>query len=174
MDLKLTRRGDYAVRAALALGRGFGESGYRKIREVASEMNLPLQYTPQILGLLTHAGLAEARAGRSGGYRLARNPSDVTLLEVVEAAEGPLRLERCTLSGGPCHWESMCAVHPTWELATQAFRQTLAGVSLASLLEVDAGLQAGSYRVPEDAHRLVMARQRSTARRSSTARRPRR
>jgi Rrf2 family protein len=164
MDLTLTKRGDYTVRAALALGRAYGEPGFRKIREVAGEMSLPLRYTPQILGLLTRAGLAEARAGRSGGYRLARRPADVSLLDVVEAAEGPLRPERCTLSGGPCHWETMCAVHPTWELAMQALRETLAGVSLIDLLDVDEGLRTGTYRVPEDAHRLVMAKRRRTAR----------
>lgn len=155
MDLTLTKRGDYAVRAALSLGRAFKGGGLRKIREVADEMGLPLRYTPQILRLLSKAGLAEARAGRDGGYRLARPPGDVSLLEVVEAAEGPLRPRRCTLTGGPCHWEQMCPVHPAWEEATQALRQSLSTTSLAGLLEVDEGMKAGTQKVPDDAHRLA-------------------
>jgi Rrf2 family protein len=87
MDLALTRRGDYAVRAALCLARR-ADGGYVKIREVAAAMALPPSYTPQVLRLLAAAGLAEARAGRGGGYRLTRPPGEVALLEVVEAAEG--------------------------------------------------------------------------------------
>ena len=154
MDLTLTRRGDYAVRAALSLGRAYSQEGYRKIREVAEEMELPARYTPQILRLLGKAGLAEARAGRDGGYRLKRDPADVSLLEVVEAAEGPLRPARCTLSGGPCHWEDMCAVHPAWEDATNALRESLAKVTLAQVLDVDSGRVAGRG-VRSDAHRLA-------------------
>src|SRR5829696_7373460 len=75
MDLALTRRGDYAVRAALCLARRGGEGGYVKIREVAQTMALPASYTPQVLRLLAEAGLAEARAGRDGGYRLTRPPA---------------------------------------------------------------------------------------------------
>jgi Rrf2 family protein len=103
VDLALTRRGDYAVRAALCLARAGGEAGYVKIREVAATMALPASYTPQVLRLLAEAGLAEARAGRDGGYRLTRPPDEIALLEVVEAAEGAFRLERCILRGGPCH-----------------------------------------------------------------------
>jgi len=117
----LTRRGDYAVRAALCLARRGGDGGYVKIREVAAAMALPASYTPQVLRLLAEAGLAEARAGRDGGYRLARPSDQVALLEVVEAAEGAFRLERCILRGGPCHWEQACAVHAAWSAAVQAW-----------------------------------------------------
>src|SRR5262245_52533339 len=114
MDLTLTKRGDYAVRAALALANAYEADGYRKIREIAEEMDLPVKYTPQILNLLAKAGLAVARAGKQGGYRLSRPPAEVSVLEVVEAAEGPLHTERCTLRGGPCHWDNVCPLHHIW------------------------------------------------------------
>jgi Rrf2 family transcriptional regulator, iron-sulfur cluster assembly transcription factor len=142
MDLALTRRGDYAVRAALCLARR-GDGGYVKIREVAATMALPASYTPQVLRLLAEAGLAEARAGRDGGYRLTRPPGEVALLEVVEAAEGSFRLERCILRGGPCHWEQACAVHAAWSAAVQACRDQLAATTLADLVAADAKLEAG-------------------------------
>ena len=62
MDLALTRRGDYAVRAALCLAQRAGEGGYVKIREVAQAMALLASSTPHVLRLLAEAGLAEARA----------------------------------------------------------------------------------------------------------------
>jgi Rrf2 family transcriptional regulator, iron-sulfur cluster assembly transcription factor len=143
MDLALTRRGDYAVRAALCLAQRGGDGGYVKIREVAQAMALPASYTPQVLRLLAEAGLAEAKAGRDGGYRLIRPPGEVALLEVVEAAEGPFTLERCILRGGPCHWEQACAVHAAWSAAVQACRDSLRQTTLADLVAADARIEAG-------------------------------
>jgi Rrf2 family protein len=148
MDLALTRRGDYAVRAALCLARR-SDGGYVKMREVAATMSLPASYTPQVLRLLAEAGLAEARAGRDGGYRLTRPPGEVALLEVVEAAEGRFRLERCILRGGPCHWEQACAVHAAWSSAVQACRDSLARTTLADLVAADADLQAAGLAEQE-------------------------
>jgi Rrf2 family protein len=139
MDLALTRRGDYAVRAALCLAKLPG-GRYLKIREVAEAMALPVSYTPRVLGLLGEAGVAEARAGRDGGYRLTRRPEAISLLEVVEAAEGPFVLERCILRGGPCHWEAACAVHAAWSAAVQACRESLRGTTLADLVATDGRL----------------------------------
>jgi Rrf2 family protein len=144
MDLTLSRRGDYVVRAAIHLARNWnGQGGYSKIREVASVMELPPSYTPQLLGVLAKAGLAEAKAGRMGGYRLTRDPSSISVLEVIEAAEGDLISRRCTMRGGPCHWDNVCAMHPTWVAASEAIRSTLARTSLADVATVDRRLAEG-------------------------------
>lgn len=153
MDLTLSRKGDYVVRAAIALARGWDAGGYRKIREVAEEMNLPLSYTPQILAALAHAGLAKARAGRDGGFRLERSPQEITLLEVVEAGEGTLTPSVCALRGGPCRWDSVCALHPAWSAATKSLCNTLQRQMLSGVAMVDKALEAGKFPIPQDAHR---------------------
>ena len=153
MDLTLTRRGDYVVRAAIALARASTNGRYRKIREISCEMEIPATYTPQILVLLAHAGLATARAGRGGGYRLSRDPSEIRLAEVVQAGEGRLRPDHCTLRGGPCRWDMMCALHPAWSAATNAFLDSLGTVSLASVMNVDVALDKGTYPIAGDSHR---------------------
>lgn len=131
MDITLSKKGDYAVRASLALAEAWGGGGYVTIAQVADRMALPRTFTPQILGLLARAGIAESKAGRGGGYRLARSPKNVTMLDVVEAAEGSLVNGRCTLRGGPCGWDGRCAVHDTWTAAAEALRRSLARTSLA-------------------------------------------
>ena len=78
LDLQLTKRGDYAVRAALSLARASGDGGYRKIREIAAEMSIPERYTHEILTLLVRGSLVEAMAGKQGGYRLRHAPTDVS------------------------------------------------------------------------------------------------
>ncbi len=155
MDLTLSRRGDYVVRAAIFLAASWdGEGAYRKIREVSEAMNLPRSYTPQVLGILGRAGLAEARAGRDGGYRLTRDPQTISLLEVIEAAEGHLVSERCPIRGGPCRWDDVCPVHPIWVKASEAVRGTLAQTSLADVAAIDQGL-AGAPRSSGDGSRRL-------------------
>jgi Rrf2 family protein len=149
VDLTLTSRGDYVVRAAIALAVAWdGNGAYRKIRDVAEEMALPPSYTPQLLGILAKAGLAEAKAGRDGGYRLARRPADVSLLEVIEAAEGHLVSRRCPMRGGPCRWDDVCALHPTWLRTSEAIRSTLAQTSLEDVAKVDHQLGSGGSIEP--------------------------
>jgi Rrf2 family protein len=133
MNFTLTRRGDYALRAALGLAEGWQATRFVKGRDLAEAMDLPLSYTPQVLGLLARAGLAHAKAGRDGGYRLARPPDRITVLEIIEAAEGDLRSTTCILRGGPCRWESACAAHEAWSTASEAFRGSLATRTLADL-----------------------------------------
>lgn len=157
MNMTLSKRGDYVVRSALALARAHGEGQGRKIREVVAEMAVPQTYASQILADLVRAGLATSKAGRDGGYRLARRPEDTTLLEVVEAGEGPLHAERCALGDGPCRWEAVCPLHETWRAATAALREVLARTTLADLVAQDLLLQDGQVSAPADSHRLRAA-----------------
>ena len=139
MDITLSKTADYAVRAALALAET-PDRGYVTIAQVAEQMQLPKTFTPQILGRLAHAGIAESKAGRGGGYRLSRAPRHITMLEVVEAAEGSLVNVRCTMRGGPCRWEDRCAVHDTWVKAAEALRRSLSRTSLAEIARADLAL----------------------------------
>lgn len=160
MDLTLSRRGDYVIRAAISLAAAWdGDGAYRKIREVAQEMRLPPSYTPQLLGILARAGLAEAKAGRGGGYRLTRDPNDISVLQVIEAAEGDLISKRCPLRGGPCRWDDVCALHPTWSKASEAIRETLSRTSLMEVARVDRELEeGGTIPLPPSGHRRTTHR----------------
>jgi Rrf2 family protein len=135
MNLTLTRRGDYALRAALYLAERWSDPA--KTREIADVMALPPSYTPQVLGLLVQAGLVVSRSGPAGGYTLSRKPEAISVLEVVEAAEGSLLSTTCILRGGPCRWEDACAAHPAWSRASEAFRSELAATSLEDVAEAD-------------------------------------
>lgn len=133
MDIRLTRTGEYAVRAAIALAAAY--PGLRKIREVSQEASLPASYTPHVLKMLATAGLADARAGRAGGYRLSRAPKEVSLLEVVEAVEGPIGNDRCTLRGSACTPLLPCEVHPAWADLRAELRSSLSRWTVGALAE---------------------------------------
>ena len=140
MELTLGRRADYTVRAVLDLARHHGE-GRRKARAIAEEMEIPVNYLPALLAELVRAGVVTSSAGPSGGYALARPPRQVSLLEVVEVAEGELRSRECVLRGGPCRWEDACAVHEPWSRAQEALRRSLDGTTFAELAEHDERLE---------------------------------
>ncbi|WP_195210560.1 RrF2 family transcriptional regulator [Actinomarinicola tropica] len=143
MRVQLGRKGDYAIRAAVDLARHDG-AGRRKTRHIAEAMGVPESYLPSILGQLVAAGLVSSLAGRDGGYALVHPAAETTLLQVVEAVEGEVELVRCVLTGGPCGWETECAVHRFWAAAQDAFRDQLAAASLADVVDVDRGLTAAS------------------------------
>jgi Rrf2 family protein len=131
MRLELTRRGDYAVRAMLALARP--EAHQLTAGALADATAIPAGYVPQVMGDLVRAGLVANRRGRSGGYRLARPAGEVSLLDIVEAVEGDGRRRTCVLRGGPCRREGACDVHDAFFRAQEAVFGTLAGVSLADV-----------------------------------------
>jgi Rrf2 family protein len=130
--MELTKRGDYAVRAMLALARA-PEGRLLSVRRIAEEMSIPVRFLPQVMGDLATAGLVAATTGRAGGYRLARPATEVTLLDVVEAAEGDSRRRTCVLRGGPCGLDGHCDVHDVFVAAQDAMLGSLAGARLADL-----------------------------------------
>jgi Rrf2 family iron-sulfur cluster assembly transcriptional regulator len=133
MRLELTRRGDYAVRAMLALS-GAVDGRPVSVRRIAESMSIPPQILPSVMRELVRAGLAEAIAGRSGGYRLARPPAAINLLQIVEAIEGDTRRQTCVLRGGPCAKDGTCAVHGAFFAAQEGVRSHLAAATLASVM----------------------------------------
>jgi len=136
MKLELTKRGDYAIRAMLALTRGRGERLSTPV--IAASMNIPVRFLPQVMGDLARAGLVHSTAGRSGGYQLAQPPAAIDLLTIIEAVEGDTSRRTCVLRGGPCRSDGACDVHAPFAAAQDALRGRLAAVSLGSLIQ-DAG-----------------------------------
>ncbi len=150
MRVALGRKGDYSVRAILHLARHYGR-GRLKAREIAAEMEIPRNYVPQILADLVKQGLLTATAGPAGGYELTRDPGSISLLEVVEGAEGPVRSELCLLRGGPCDWEDVCPLHEAWGAAETALASQLAETDFAALASIDQQIETGRYRTPASA-----------------------
>jgi Rrf2 family protein len=131
MRLELTKKGDYAVRAMIALARQVG--GLRSARSIAEEMDIPPRFLPQVMAALTRADLVRAVQGRNGGYELVAPPARTSLLTIVEAVEGPSRRETCVLRGGPCGRDGTCAVHAAFCSAEEAMIGALDSVSLADV-----------------------------------------
>jgi Rrf2 family protein len=146
MEISLSRRGDYSVRAVLDLARHYGQ-GRRKSREIAATMDVPAKYLPQILANLIRHDLLVSMAGPDGGYSLARPPGEISLLSVIEAAEGPVAAKQCALRGGPCDWDQVCPLHEAWSRGQEAIVERFGATSFAELADTDARIEAGAYEV---------------------------
>ncbi|MGC8634212.1 MAG: RrF2 family transcriptional regulator [Candidatus Limnocylindrales bacterium] len=134
MRLELTRRGDYAVRAAIALA-AVSTNGLLSTRRIAAEMQIPPRFLPQVMADLARAELVVAQTGRSGGYRLARPAAEISLLEVIHVAEHEHGMRTCVLRGGPCDPDAPCDVHDVFSAAREALLRSLEGAKLGDVAE---------------------------------------
>ena len=130
----MTHRGAYAIRAVLTLAHEDGDDVV-PARAIARQMDIPVRFLPQVLGDLSRAGIVEARLGRAGGYRLSRRPSQISLLDVIEATEGDTRRQTCVLTGQRCGESNVpCDVHEVFSDAQVAILARLAETTVADVL----------------------------------------
>lgn len=130
--MQLTRAADYAVRVMVHLAAM--PAGERATRvEMAANGDVPEAFLSKILQSLTRAGLIVSHRGMSGGYVLGRPAQEVTVLDIVEAIEGPMQLNACVGPNPTCDRSGWCPVHDVWERAQVALTSVLKSESIASL-----------------------------------------
>ena len=117
MRLELSSEGRYALRALVYLAE-IGEQA--SADRISAEANVPRRLLARILATLSREGLVKSEQGRGGGSRLARPPQEITLLDAVEAAEGPFGVTRCIMQNRACGSGPPCALHNAWEEGQQA------------------------------------------------------
>src|SRR4029079_908950 len=92
--MKLSLRGEYALRALVVLGQNYGQDVVR-IQTISEKQNVPKRFLEQILNDLKSAGVVESKRGVAGGYRLSRAPEQISLAQVVRHIEGALAPVTC-------------------------------------------------------------------------------
>ena len=136
--MKLSVRGEYALRALLVLGRHYGP-GVVRIQTISNEQNIPKKFLEQILNDLKTLGVVESKRGAGGGYRLAQPPEEITLASVIRYVSGALApvscvsdnfYERCT-----CPDEATCPIREVMKEAREAVVGIMERVTLAELCE---------------------------------------
>jgi Rrf2 family protein len=131
--LELTLRGDYAVRASLAVAL-LDDGRPVSARRIAERMDIPTRFLAHVLTDLVRAGIVTGTTGRNGGYRLAAPAAEINLLRIADAVDERGDPPRCVMRGGPCRYDGTCAVHDAFSAATAAMRRELAAASLAGLV----------------------------------------
>ena len=142
--MKLSLRGEYALRALLVLGLNYGQAVVR-IRTISLQQNVPKRFLEQILNDLKSAGIVQSRRGAAGGYRLARAPEEITLAEIVRHIEGALAPVSCVserfYEKCSCPDESRCAIRSVMQEVRNAVVKIAERVTIAELCERSRKLQ---------------------------------
>jgi Rrf2 family protein len=111
--MQITRQADYAVRAVLYLAK-LGSDQRAATSQIAQEQQIPPSFLAKIVSQLSVAGLLQTSRGARGGVALAKPAEEISLLEVVEAIDGPILLNECVASSGVCTFGDSCPMRPIW------------------------------------------------------------
>jgi Rrf2 family protein len=133
--MKISRKADYAMRAALYIAQQ--PNGSRNsINQIADSEQIPRDFLAKILKELTRARLLRSYQGVHGGYVLARSPKQISLLDIVEAMDGPLGLDLCVREDNGCdrRHHSHTAMRPFFARMQKQARSSLKRATLVSLL----------------------------------------
>jgi FeS assembly SUF system regulator len=130
--LRVTKLTDYATVVMTALAAR--PDVVLSAPELAEQAGLEAPTVAKVLKPLAQAGLVEGFRGANGGYRLARAAETITLIEIVEAMEGPLGMTECSVHAGQCGIEDSCGVRANWRHINDVVADALRGVSLAQML----------------------------------------
>jgi Rrf2 family protein len=133
--MRLTRQGDYAVRVMHDLASHAPEMPILRA-QIQARQDVPAAYLAKIIQALARAGLVRTLPGARGGVTLNVPAEAVTLLQVIEAVEGPIRLNRCVEAPGACPRDRFCPVHPVWMRLQALLLRELGGVTIAALARV--------------------------------------
>jgi Rrf2 family protein len=130
--MRISTRGEYAVRVLLELGLRAGEDV--SLNDIARRWRISLDYLEQLMPPLKRAGLVRSRRGAKGGYSVAKPLDDVTVADVLEAFED-VKVMDCVLDEKACWASGACAIQDTLREVKQAIDGVLRGVTLADLVE---------------------------------------
>ncbi len=108
----VTRETDYAVRCVLYLARE--KDLVANVTEIAQAMHIPKTFLAKILQRLIRGKIVGSLRGMHGGFTLVKKPIDISLLDIMEAIQGPAGINVCAVDSKKCQRSSSCAVHPVW------------------------------------------------------------
>ena len=136
--MRLSLRGEYALRALLVLGLNY-EQPLVRIKTISDQQNIPKRFLEQILNDLRSAGIVQSKRGAAGGYRLAKPPDQITLASVVRHIEGALAPVSCVserfYEKCSCPDESRCAIRSVMKEVRDAIVAIVERVTIADLCQ---------------------------------------
>ncbi len=145
--LKLSTKGRYAVRIMTYLATQRGQGSSRK-QDIAESESISPDYVEQILIRLRSGGLVTSHRGAHGGFTLACDPKRTSVMDVLEATEGPLEIAPC--SDTTCEGESRCSVQSVWREASAALKEIFSKALISDLAEQMVARKSGggiSYEI---------------------------
>ena len=131
--MKLSTRGRYGIHAMYDLAVNYGD-GPQSIKCIAERQNIPEAYLEQLIAMLRRAKLVISNRGAQGGYRLAREPREITVGDVLRALEGGLNLVDCLEEDDACGKSCACPSRIVWMKIRDGLNQVVDGITLQDMM----------------------------------------
>lgn len=131
-SMQLTRAADYGVRVMVHLA-GLPRGTRVSLPELAAVAEAPVSFLSKVLQALTHVDLIQSRRGQAGGFALTSRGRLASMRQVIEAVDGPIRLNTCLIPGRTCGRKAWCPAHPVWVKAQEAMLAVLEDARIADL-----------------------------------------
>lgn len=131
--MQITRQADYAIRAVLYISK-LNDNQRAATSQIAKEQRIPPSFLAKIISQLSIAGLLQTSRGARGGVTLAKSPEEVSLLDVVEAIDGPIALNECVHDDGACSFGEDCPLRPIWCEAQEDLVKRLKNTNFAQFI----------------------------------------
>ena len=131
--MNLTTKGRYAVTAMLDLALHYNE-GPISLAAITNRQDISLSYLEQLFAKLRKTGLVVSSRGPGGGYRLNKEPHDITVAEIIDAVDEKVDATRCA-GEGMCQKNEQCLTHDLWSALTDQIHDFLDDVNLGTMLE---------------------------------------
>ncbi len=129
----ITSRTEYLLLALLDLARHKGDE-YVLSRDVAERQGIPAKYMPQLMAILTRKGWVDSARGAGGGVKLAVDPKNLTVQDVIDVSGDPLLVKACVSETYHCARKPTCSLFPLWERAQESMDAVMRGATLADLM----------------------------------------
>jgi len=147
IKMKITYRGDYAIKTILELARHYGNSPVT-IQELGHRADTPIKFLEQILLDLKRAGFVESRRGKVGGYRLAKHPSQIKLGDVIRFIEGPIEPIACVDKDyDGCNQINNCTLRGVWRQVAQSTAKIIDSITFEDLLKKSKHNETITYQI---------------------------
>lgn len=132
--MKVSARSRYALRILLDIALHATPERPRTMREISRQQGISEKFISRLVVPLREHGMIHSVRGKQGGFKLARSPQDINLLEIIETMDGAVSIVDCAASGGGCPRLPGCAVRMVWVDVNDTVRLSLAGITLERVL----------------------------------------
>jgi Rrf2 family iron-sulfur cluster assembly transcriptional regulator len=129
--MKITREADYALRIVSILS---GEKTHTGARQIAEQSKVPYRFTLKILSKLLQAGLIKSFRGVNGGYAVNHPAAQITLLQVIEAIDGPIAINQCMVDPDICSNTGVCKVQKNLYQVQKMLADKLSQITFEDIL----------------------------------------
>lgn len=133
--MELSLKSEYAILAMLELAHNFAIAQPLQIRQIALQQNIPDRYLEQLLATLKRQGLVKSQRGSKGGYILAREPRQISLLEIIQGIEGHDPISDQKNGRASNESASLSVIREAWELSQKAASHVLDNCTLKDLCD---------------------------------------